>query len=108
PFPGTSKNLTITRAYFHSTTTLNYVRSQLAAGYADLHHAFDWSLIHVRDSEVKERYLKTVSSLTDSLDFLRTVGADNDMSIKVVDFYISHEALALEYEQSLTRRKKVV
>jgi len=76
----------------------------LNAGYADLHHPFNWSLSHVQDSDVKAKYLRTVSSLTDSLSFLRTIGADNDSSLRHVDLYTSHEALLLEYEQSFTRK----
>ncbi|TKA61196.1 Phospho-2-dehydro-3-deoxyheptonate aldolase [Cryomyces minteri] len=91
-------------AYFHSATTLNYVRAQLASGIADLHKPLDWELGHVRDPELQSRYQRIVASITDSLRFMRTVGADTAGQLQTVDLYTSHEGLLLEYEQSLTRR----
>jgi 3-deoxy-7-phosphoheptulonate synthase len=93
-------------AYFHSATTLNYVRGQLASGIADLHNPLDWGLGHVRDKELQAKYQKIVSSISDSLRFMRTIGADTAGQLQTVDLYTSHEGLVLEYEQSLTRRLK--
>ncbi|KAF2476458.1 phospho-2-dehydro-3-deoxyheptonate aldolase-like protein [Lindgomyces ingoldianus] len=93
-------------AYFHSATTLNYVRGQLASGIADLHNPLDWGLGHVRDKGLQERYKKIVHSISDSLRFMRTVGADTAGQLQTVDLFTSHEGLVLEYEQSLTRRLK--
>jgi 3-deoxy-7-phosphoheptulonate synthase len=91
-------------AYFHSATTLNYVRAQLASGIADLHNPLDWGLGHVRDPDLQSKYQHIVSSITDSLRFMRTIGADTAGQLETVDLYTSHEGLVLEYEQSLTRR----
>lgn len=91
-------------AYFHSATTLNYVRGQLASGIADLHNPLDWGLGHVRDQELQQKYSKIVASISDSLRFMRTIGADTAGQLQTVDLYTSHEGLVLEYEQSLTRR----
>lgn len=91
-------------AYFHSATTLNYVRGQIASGIADLHNPLDWGLGHVRDKELQTKYQKIVSSISDSLRFMRTIGADTAGQLQTVDLYTSHEGLVLEYEQSLTRR----
>lgn len=91
-------------AYFHSATTLNYVRGQLGSGFADLHNPMDWELGHVRDKELQARYEKIVHSISDSLRFMRTIGADTAGQLQTVDLYTSHEGLVLEYEQSLTRR----
>jgi 3-deoxy-7-phosphoheptulonate synthase len=93
-------------AYFHSATTLNYVRGQLASGIADLHNPLDWGLGHVRDKELQSKYQEIVHSISDSLRFMRTVGADTAGQLQTVDLYTSHEGLVLEYEQSLTRRLK--
>ncbi|PVI00217.1 phospho-2-dehydro-3-deoxyheptonate aldolase-like protein [Periconia macrospinosa] len=91
-------------AYFHSATTLNYIRSQLASGIADLHNPLDWGLGHVRDQELQTKYSQIVHSISDSLRFMRTIGADTAGQLQTVDLYTSHEGLVLEYEQSLTRR----
>ncbi|KAH7126908.1 phospho-2-dehydro-3-deoxyheptonate aldolase-like protein [Dendryphion nanum] len=93
-------------AYFHSATTLNYVRGQLASGIADLHNPLDWGLGHVRDKELQAKYQQIVHSISDSLRFMRTIGADTAGQLQTVDLYTSHEGLVLEYEQSLTRRLK--
>lgn len=91
-------------AYFHSATTLNYVRAQLASGIADLHNPLDWGLGHVRDKALQARYQRIVASISDSLRFMRTVGADTAGQLQTVDLFTSHEGLLLEYEQCLTRR----
>ncbi|MCJ1406757.1 Aromatic/aminoadipate aminotransferase 1 [Ptychographa xylographoides] len=94
-------------AYFHSASTANYMRASLASGIADLHSPLDWGLGHVRDEKIKARYQSIVESITESLRFMRTVGADSAASgLETVDIYTSHEGLLLEYEQSLTRRLK--
>ncbi|MCJ1255061.1 Aromatic/aminoadipate aminotransferase 1 [Lignoscripta atroalba] len=94
-------------AYFHSATTLNYIRAALSSGIADLHSPLDWELGHVRDKEIKAQYERIVGSITESLRFMRTVGADSAASgLETVDLYTSHEGLLLEYEQTLTRRLK--
>ncbi|MCJ1471790.1 hypothetical protein MMC13_000431 [Lambiella insularis] len=92
-------------AYFHSASTANYLRASLASGIADLHSPLDWGLGHVRDESIKAQYQRIVESISDSLRFMRTVGADSAASgLETVDLYTSHEGLLLEYEQSLTRR----
>ncbi|KAA6407388.1 MAG: phospho-2-dehydro-3-deoxyheptonate aldolase [Lasallia pustulata] len=94
-------------AYFHSASTLNYMRAALASGIADLHSPLDWGLGHVQDPNIKAKYERIVESITESLRFMRTVGADSNANgLETVDLYTSHEGLLLEYEQSLTRRLK--
>ncbi|RDL38794.1 Phospho-2-dehydro-3-deoxyheptonate aldolase [Venustampulla echinocandica] len=91
-------------AYFHSASTLNYIRASISSGLADLHRPLDWGLGHVRDPDLQRKYSKTVESITDSLNFMRTVGADTaSKALETVELYTSHEGLLLEYEQSLTR-----
>lgn len=96
----------LVQAYFHSAATLNYIRGQLSSGAADLHNPLDWNLGHVKDEELQAKYQRTVSSITESLRFMRTVGADNAAQLETVDLFTSHEGLLLEYEQSLTRLLK--
>lgn len=91
-------------AYFHSATTSNYIRGQLSSGFADLHNPMDWELGHVRDKELQSKYMSIVQSISDSLRFMKTIGADTAGQLQTVDLFTSHEGLVLEYEQSLTRR----
>ncbi|KAJ4358583.1 Aromatic/aminoadipate aminotransferase 1 [Didymosphaeria variabile] len=93
-------------AYFHSATTLNYIRGQLSSGIADLHNPLDWDLGHVQDEGLQKKYSQIVSNISESLRFMRTIGADTSGQLQTVDLYTSHEGLVLEYEQSLTRRLK--
>lgn len=91
-------------AYFHSAATLNYLRGALGSGLADLHSPMDWGLVHVKDQTIKDKYRRIVDRITDSLRFLKTIGADNSSGVlETVDIYTSHEGLMLEYEQALTR-----
>jgi len=100
------------RAYFHSTTTLNYLRGLLTSGFASLHHPRDWSLTHVRSPSLRREFENIIDGLSDALDFSRTIGVDNSASYEQgggrgtlgeVDFYTSHEGLMLGYEEALTR-----
>ena len=94
-------------AYHHSSATLNYIRAALSSGIADLHSPLDWGLGHVRDEKIKAQYQRIVHSITDSLEFMKTVGADSSNRVlETVELFTSHEGLLLEYEQSLTRRLK--
>lgn len=90
-------------SYFHSAATLNFIRSSLQNGLADLRHPNDWDLSHVQKDSVRERYQETVNRVIEGLEFMKTVGADGSNDISSIDFFTSHEALLLEYEQSLTR-----
>ncbi|CDO73838.1 hypothetical protein BN946_scf185015.g167 [Trametes cinnabarina] len=100
-------------AYFHSTATLNHVRSLLTSGFASLHHPRDWSLTHVRSPALRNEFERITEGLSDALEFTRTIGMGQDGQsyeqggsrgpLGEVDFYTSHEGLMLEFEEALTR-----
>ncbi|KAI0722516.1 DAHP synthetase [Earliella scabrosa] len=100
-------------AYFHSTTTLNHVRSLLTSGFASLHHPKDWSLTHVRSPALREEFERITEGLSDALEFTRTIGLGKDSvsyeqgggrgALGEVDFYTSHEGLMLDFEEAMTR-----
>lgn len=94
----------LVQAYFHSAATLNYVRGQLASGFADLHNPMDWSLGHVGDKVLLYKYTRIVESIRESLRFMKTVGTDTASGLSSVDLFTSHEALLLAYEEGLTRK----
>ena len=96
----------LVQAYFHSAATLNYLRAQISSGIADLHNPMDWELGHVRDQEFQVRYKAIVDSITESLRFMQTIGADTSGQLHTVDLYTSHEGLLLAYEEALTRKMK--
>lgn len=94
----------LVQAYFHSAATLNFVRAQLASGYADLHNPMDWSLEHVQDPKMLSKYTTIVENIHSALQFMKTIGADTASELESVELFTSHEALLLAYEEGLTRK----
>lgn len=92
------------QAYNCSAITLNFIRSLLDSGFASLNHPHQWNLGFVEHSKQKEEYQTLVNSIADALDFLDTIGGIQSSNLSKVDFYTSHEALHLHYEQALTRQ----
>lgn len=92
------------QGYSCAAMTLNYIRALLNGGFADLHHPQRWDLSFVEHSPQAEEYNAIVHSIADSLDFLESIDGLRNSSLNKVDFYTSHEALHLHYEQALTRK----
>ena len=83
--------------------TMNFIRALLDSGFASLHHPERWDLDFLQLSPQADEYHAIVSSIADSLDFLNTIEGVQSNNLNKVDFYTSHEALHLHYEQALTR-----
>ncbi len=94
------------QAYSCSAMTLNFIRALLDGGFADLHHPQLWDLRFVEHSKQKEEYQAIVKSIADALDFLAAIDGIRASNLSKVDFFTSHEALHLHYEQALTRKLK--
>lgn len=94
------------QAYSCSAMTLNFIRALLNGGFADLHHPQQWDLGFVEHSSQKKAYQDIVSSIADAMDFLSSINGIRSSNLNKVDFYTSHEALHLHYEQALTRQLK--
>lgn len=92
-------------AYRQSAATLNLLRAFAQGGYANLENVNQWMLGFVADSPQGERYGKLARRISDTVDFMRAVGitAENNHTLRETDFYTSHEALLLGYEEALTR-----
>ncbi|NCA69769.1 MAG: 3-deoxy-7-phosphoheptulonate synthase class II [Sphingobacteriia bacterium] len=84
--------------------TLNFIRALSGGGFADLHHPENWDLSFMAHSPSAQEYSKVVESLGESLRFMRVVGCDQAGELGRVQFFTSHEALHLHYEQALTRQ----
>jgi 3-deoxy-7-phosphoheptulonate synthase len=91
------------RGYERAALTLNFVRSLIGGGFADLHHPEYWDLDFVRHSPLKDAYEKIVHSISDALDFFEATNGGPIHEAQRVDFYASHEGLHLLYEQAQTR-----
>lgn len=90
------------KAYSCSAMTLNYIRALLNGGFADLNHPQQWDLRFVEHSDQANEYNQIVKNIASSLEFLEAIDGIRSSSINKVDFYTSHEALHLHYEQALT------
>ncbi len=91
------------RAHACSALTMNFVRSLADSGFADLHHPEYWDLGWVEHSPLAAAYQRIAHDIDRSLRFLETLSGQRAGNLKRVDFYTSHEALHLHYEQALTR-----
>ncbi len=92
-------------AYRQSAATLNLLRAFSMGGYANLENVHQWMLGFVKDSPQAERYRKLADRISETMDFMKAVGinAENNRSLRETDFFTSHEALLLGYEEALTR-----
>jgi len=91
-------------AFDRSAQTLNYLRALTEGGFADIKHPENWELDFVTQSGRSEDYHQIVRGIGDSLHFLDVIGGVTRADLSRVDFYTSHEALLLPYEQALTRQ----
>jgi 3-deoxy-7-phosphoheptulonate synthase len=93
------------QAYSQSAATLNLLRAFAQGGYADLHRVHTWNQDFVADSPQGERYRELADRLTETLDFMAACGLTSETTpqIRETEFYTSHEALFLSYEEALTR-----
>ena len=92
-------------AYRQSAATLNLIRAFASGGYANLENAHRWMLGFIKDSPQSGRYEELAERITETLGFMRAIGLDPEAhhELRQTDFYTSHEALLLGYEQAFTR-----
>ena len=92
-------------AYRQSTATLNLLRAFAQGGYASLDNVHRWYLDYAKDSPAGSHYREVAQRISDTLDFMRACGlnASNTAQLRTTNFFTSHEALLLGYEQALTR-----
>jgi len=92
------------QAYTQAAASLNLLRAFSKGGFADIHRVHAWTLGFTQ-GENAERYRALTDRITDALDFMTAAGVTSDTieAMESVDFYTSHEALLLEYEEALCR-----
>jgi 3-deoxy-7-phosphoheptulonate synthase len=92
-------------AYRQSAATLNLLRAFATGGYANLASVHQWMLGFLKDSPQSRRYKELADRISEALDFMRACGLDLEAhpELRATDFYTSHEALLLGYEQAFTR-----
>ncbi len=92
------------KAHARSAMTMNFVRALIDGGFADLHHPEYWDLGWVGHSPLADEYQRMVAGIDDSVRFMETLSGEQVHNLRRVDFYTSHEALLLPYEQAQTRQ----
>src|SRR4029453_12686852 len=92
-------------AYRQSAATLNLLRAFATGGFANLGSVHQWMLGFLKDSPQSRRYKELADRISEALDFMRACGLDLEShpELRATDFYTSHEALLLGYEQAFTR-----
>ena len=92
-------------AYRQSAATLNLLRAFAQGGYANLEHVHQWMLGFVKDSPQSHHYQEVADRISESIAFMRACGINPQTTpgLQTTDFYTSHEALLLGFEQALAR-----
>lgn len=95
----------LAQAYNQSAATLNLLRAFAQGGFADLHKVQRWNLGFVKDSAQGERYRDMSGRIQEALEFMGACGmtSETTKAIRETSFFTSHEALLLNYEESMTR-----
>jgi 3-deoxy-7-phosphoheptulonate synthase len=93
------------RAYGQSSATLNLIRAFAGGGYADLYNIHNWTLGFVEGSPLGARYRQLSDKISEALDFMAAVGVtpESHGDLRRVEFFTSHEALLLGFEEAMTR-----
>ncbi len=94
------------RAYTQSAASLNLLRAFSQGGFADIARVHQWTTGFANATSGADRYKVLADKISESLDFMDAAGisANTTSELHTVDFYTSHEALLLEYEEALCRQ----
>jgi len=94
------------KAYNQSAATLNLLRAFASGGLADLHQVHQWTLDFAHQGEVSKKYESLAEEIGKSLKFMEACGVTSSTyrTLRETDFYTSHEALLLPYEEAFTRK----
>ena len=92
------------QAYTQAAASLNLLRAFSQGGFADIHRVHAWTTGFAAEDKA-ERYREMANRISDALAFMTAAGVSGDQAptLQSVEFYTSHEALLLEYEEALTR-----
>jgi 3-deoxy-7-phosphoheptulonate synthase len=95
----------LVQAYNQAAATLNLLRAFSQGGYANLQSVHQWNLDFLADTPQAHRYNDLANRIDEALSFMAACGVTPELvtQMRETDFYTSHEALHLNYEQALTR-----
>lgn len=89
------------RGYHTAASTLNLIRAFTQGGFADLRQVHEWNKGFV-SNPANQRYEAMAQEIDRALQFMHAIGADFS-ELKRTEFFVSHEALLLDYERPMTR-----
>jgi len=94
------------KAYSQAAATLNLLRAFAGGGYANLRQVHQWTLEHIGRSPWASKFAETADRISEALDFMQACGVNPQTvpQLQGTQFFTSHEALLLPYEQALTRQ----
>lgn len=94
------------QAYNQSAATLNLLRAFAQGGFADLNEVHKWNMKFVKNNAFGKKYEVLAERITEALNFMESCGINtqNTQQLKETEFYTSHEALLLNYEEQLCRK----
>ncbi len=97
------------QAYTQSAASLNLLRAFSQGGFADIRRVHSWVLESTKGNVGYKRFSELATKITNSMEFMRAAGitSENVDTLRKVDFYTSHEALLLEYEEALCRQDSI-
>jgi len=93
------------KAYNQSAATLNLLRAFATGGFADLHQIHKWTLDFAHKGEISQKFEDLAEDIAQSLKFMEACGINSKTyrTLRETDFFTSHEALLLPYEEAFTR-----
>ena len=93
------------KAYSQAASTLNLIRAFSHGGFADLKNVHLWNLGFIKKSTQAKKFKELEDRISDALAFMDACGINSDFNrrLKTVNFWISHEALHLPFEEAMTR-----
>ena len=94
------------QAYNQSASTLNLIRAFAQGGFADLNEVHKWNMEFVKNNSFGQKYEELAHRITEALKFIEACGINtqNTKQLQETEFYTSHEALLLNYEEQLCRK----
>ena len=96
------------KGYHLSASTLNLLRAFTRGGFGSLHRVQAWNQEFVKQSPMGRSYERMAKQISNAIKFMETIGIETDIPrLKEVQFFTSHEALFLGYEEALTREDSV-
>lgn len=97
------------QAYNQSAATLNLLRAFAQGGFADLNEVHKWNMKFVKNNAFGKKYEALAQRITEALEFMKSCGihTQNTQQLKETEFYTSHEALLLNYEEQLCREDSI-